>query len=440
MSAVPAIQNWLDAFAADVCLAQGAPWLHELRQQALARFAASGFPTPRNEAWKYTDLRPLEKRAFPRAHATVFDPARLAPLALAGLDTHRVFIIDGRVQAVGTATAPLPAGVTLNSLTQSVQHDATGVRQRLAASLEGAPAPLDALNLAFLQDGVWLEIAPGIRCSKPIELVFVACEERESMAQVRVIANLGANSCATVLARHVALRTTGGFTNVVWDVRLEPGSRLTRVTLQEENAATFHFTSGHVTQSRDSRFESLALQLGARMARDELAVTLGGAGASATLSGLYLLGGRQHVDNHIHVEHAAPHTTSRQLYRGVLDGHARGIYTGRVIVTPGADGTDAQQSNANLLLSAHAEADTRPQLEIHADDVKCSHGATVGQLDEDALFYLLARGLDRETARDLLVYAFADTVLTSLPAALRRHAEHALLARLPGAERIREFV
>lgn len=425
-----AVQHYLDSFARSACLSEGAPWLHETRQQALAQFAAGGFPTSKNEAWKYTSLYAFEQQPFVLAEA-----AQAATIPeIAGLDAYRLAFVNGHL----THTPPgMPPGVRLAPLAALFATEQT----LLAPYLDNTPA--DAfinLNTAFLRDGLLLELADDAELDKPLHLVFLTQPgAAPGMTHPRIIVRLGRNAQATVI-EHYAGSGDSAFTNVVTQISLADNAELHHYRLQEEGPAQFHLASLSAQQARDSRLAAHNFMLGGKLARLQTHVTLQAPGAECLLNGLTLASEQQHHDNHLLVEHAAGPSRSVQDHRAVVADRARGVWNGKVVVQAGADGTDAQQTSKNLLLGKIAEADVKPELEIYADDVKCSHGATVGQLDMDALFYMRTRGVEESVARSLLVFAFADSVLTriTLPA-LRKHLERQLIARLPDSARIQEF-
>jgi len=426
----PAVQHYLDSFARSACLSEGAPWLHETRQQALAHFAATGFPTSKNEAWKYTSLYAFEQQPFVLAEAV---QVTTIP-EIAGLDAHRLVFVNGHL--IGTPPE-MPAGVRLAPLAPLFSAE----QALLAPYLDSAPTDVFAnLNTAFLRDGLLLELAAGSILDKPLHLVFLSQPGSEpGMAHPRIIVRLARGAQATIIG-HYTGNGASAFTNVVTQLDLADNAELHHYRLQEESAAHFHLASLRAQQARDSRLFAHNFMLGGKLARLQTHVSLQAPGAECLLNGLTLASDQQHHDSHLLVEHAAGPSRSIQDHRAVVADRARGVWNGKVIVQPGADGTDARQSSKNLLLGKIAEADVKPELEIYADDVKCSHGATVGQLDMDALFYMRSRGVEASVARSLLVFAFADSVLTriTLPA-LRKHLEQQLIARLPDSARIREF-
>jgi Fe-S cluster assembly protein SufD len=321
-----------------------------------------------------------------------------------------------------------------------VAADHPACRELLGTVADSGRHRFAALSTALFQDGVLLDLAPGLELEQPLRLVFLGGGgESPALDCPRVLVRAGANSRGTVI-EHYGPGAGESLCLAVTEVALESGARVEHYRLQEGGAGAFHLGVLAARIERDATLVSHNLAVGGRIARLDLDAAMVAPGAHVEMNGLYVARDRQHIDNHTRVDHAVPRTSSDQLYRGVLTGKSHAVFNGKAIVRPGAAGTDAQQSNANLLLSPEAEIDTKPELEIYADEVKCSHGATTGQLDADALFYLRSRGLDEETARSLLTFAFADTVLARMPLApLRRHAEQLVVGRLPDANRIREF-
>jgi Fe-S cluster assembly protein SufD len=424
---------------------RGLAWLEETRRGALERFATLGFPAPREEAWRYTPVSPIAGRRFrlaePPGDGLDFD--RIVPHTLGGIDHHLLVFVDGSYAPALSRPLPLPKGVVLCSLAQALERTPERLEAHLARHADSSARAFTALNTAFLADGAYIHLPRGVRLAEPIELLFLSRTRGDAPAAAHprnlIVAEEG--SGALIIERYAALQEGAYFTNAVTEIFTGPGAVLEHYKLQQEALNAYHIGELHVEQARDSVFISHSISLGGALVRNDLRAVLGAEGADCTLNGLYLAGGRQHVDNHTRIDHAKPHGTSRELYKGILDGAARGVFNGKVVVHPDAQKTDAQQQNKNLLLSRNAEIDTKPELEIYADDVKCTHGATVGQLDRDTLFYLRSRGIDLEDARSLLTYAFATDVLQHVRLApLRASIERVLVERLPKGERIKEFL
>lgn len=419
-------------------------WIAGTRRDAAARFAELGLPTTRIEDWKYTSVRPIAKRDFARADAqgATADADAVEALRIPGIEAYRLVFVNGHFAAALSDREAAEAGVRVRSLAGVLADDPETLRDRFAACAPSDFSGFTALNTAFAEDGAVIELAPETRAQHPIELVFVStAQERPIAANPRIVIAAGHHSEGTVIEHYVGLDDAANLTNTVTEIRLDPEARLAHYRIQRESRKGFHVGSVHVHQADNSRFESHNVQIGGQLVRGDINTDLDAEGAETLFNGLYLANGRQHVDTHTRINHNKPYTRSEEAYRGILDDHARGVFNGRVYVAPDAQKIEAYQANDNLLLSGKAEIDTKPELEIYADDVVCSHGATVGQLDTHALFYLRSRGIDLETARGLLLYAFAEAAIErmQLPA-LREWLQGFVIEELPHAERVREFV
>jgi len=397
------------AFGGDPAFAP--PWMQALRGKALAHFEQVGLPTQKLEDWKFTSFASVGGVAFepgPLKHGVT--RAHVEALANAW-DSLGVVFVNGRLtnELCEWRTAE---GVQLLSFEDANRQPA--LEQGLGLGVALDRQPLAALNTALATDGAVIRIEPGAR-PRPIHVVYVTSSAKPVAAFPRVYIDAAEGSQASIVQAYVGTGGEKSFTDAVVEVRLGPGAALDLYTQQREPANASHAALVQVNQAAQSRFGSYLLSLGAQLARDEVRVRMEGEGSSCTLHGLYLGAGTQHLDQHTVIEHASPRCTSRELYKGVLDEHAHGVFTGRIWVHAGAQKTDSTQTNKNLLLSDHAQVDTRPQLEIFADDVKCTHGSAVGQLDEAALFYLRSRGIPYAQARGLLTSAFVGEVLDALP-------------------------
>ncbi len=428
-----AVDRFLAAHAARAAALPGAglAWLDALRATALERFAASGFPGPRDEDWKYTRLAALERRAFTAAPLPGTDTA-----APGDGEQGTLVLIDGR--PAGPARG-LPAGVELLDLEAALASGDGLLAEHLGRLADAGRHGLAALNAAFMDCGAVLRVARGVRLERPLYLRLRATARlAEHALQPRVLVLMEPDSRACLVESHEGEAGTVALINAVTEVRLDTGACLEHVRIEAGSARGYHIDALEVRQQAGSRLVSRLFTFGAGLARHDLIVHLDGEGASCELDGLYLAGARRHVDCHTRIEHRAPGCTSREDYRGILSGRGRGVFDGRITVHPGAQRSDARQRSANLLLSPHAEADAKPQLVIHADDVQCAHGATCGQLDEQMLFYLRARGLGTEQARAMLTVGFArDLVERLADAELRGEVGERLIAALPGAEAVR---
>lgn len=409
-------------------------WLDGLRREALEHLATAGLPTPRDEAWKYTNVSSIAAQAFTPAApgAAVPDRALLESLLEPGLGGPRLVFVNGRYLPELSSPPALGGGVRVRPLAAALAEGGESLRPHLAWP-PGDGSGFTALNTAFMADGACIELAPGARLEEPLHLVFVGGED--VLASPRNLIIAGAESSATVVEEYVGPEGGRYLTNTHTRISLEEKAQLVHYRLNRESLRAFHMGELRIRQAAGSRFVSTAVALGGLISRTEVRVDFSGEGAETRLNGLYVASGRQHTDHHLHIDHRLPGCTSEQFFKGVLDGAARGVFSGRVVVHPDAQHTDARQSNKSLLLSRNAEMDARPQLEIYADDVKCAHGATVGQLDGDALFYLRARGVGEAEARHLLIHAFVGDVLDRIPLPpLRQALERLLWARLDRRE------
>ncbi len=410
-----AVQRLASSF---VGLSDEPGWLWSKRSEAIRNFEATGFPTTRLEEWKHTKLRPLVQPEW--RVAAPGEPSRRKKLdvpqldELIGSDGFGVVLVDGSFDSKRSKLGDLPEGVTVTSLRDAIRDRPELVEAYLGANSDAFSRAFVALNLAFFTDGVLVHVAAGVQVQAPIVIVVATTGKAKGQAQhLRnlVVAEQGAS--VTVVERFLGC-DVDALNNVVTEVTTMGGAHVHHVKVQQEGAGTGHVATIDVSQHRDSRFTSHALATGGKVARTEVRCRLQQPGAECALFGLYLGRGDQQLDQLTHVEHAVPHGRSQQVYKGILDGKSSGVFNGMVLVQADAQQTDAVQSNKNLLLSDDADAHTRPQLEIHADDVKCAHGATVGQLDPEALFFLRSRGIAQHDARQMLTSAFASEVTATL--------------------------
>ncbi len=418
-------------------LSQSVPaWLQQLRAAALDTFRQLGFPSQRLEDWKYTDTTPIAREVFqlPRRPPATEPRAELwEPWVFSG-GAAMVFF-QGWPLPLQPVAPPLPDEVSLLSL-----QDALAKEEALVRGLLGTSAPLNeqsftALNTALLDEGAWVRLAPGARLATPIQLLFVGGSvEHPTILCPRNFIVLGDGAEATVIECWIGESSVPFLTNGITEVVLGEEAHLTHVRILAEREAMLHMGLTAVRQSRGSTFRSQVITFPGQWTRVEIHTRLEAPAATALLDGLFVANGSSFVDHHTTIDHAQGATTSRQLYKGVLNGASHGVFNGKVFVRPGALKSDAQQMNKNLLLSDDAEIDTKPQLEIFADDVKCSHGAAIGQLDEEALFYLRSRGVAAGDARHMLIYGFANEIVERVPwENARRRLRAALQERLATA-------
>jgi len=419
-------------------------WLRQQRQSAIDVFGQNGFPTTRLEAWKYTDIRALLKRNFATVDSSTvtIDEERLNEIRFPDLDCQELVFINGHYSSAHSHNPELAQNITVCSLAE-----ADAKTQNLAEPYINKYARADkhgfaALNAAFAVDGAFVYIPDNVELEKPIHLIFIANSQQASfITHPRNLLVLGNNARATVIESYIGLDEAEYCNNTVTEIVTGDGARLEHYKLQQESINGYHIAYTHAQCQQDSHYQSHSISLGGVLVRNDIDVVLAGRGAHVGLNGLYMAGGQQHIDNHTRVDHSMPDTSSEESYRGVLDGRAHAVFNGKVVVHKDAQLADAQQSNANLLLSDDAEIDTKPELEIYADDVKCSHGATVGQLDDDMLFYLRSRAIDEHTARSLLTFAFAGEVIKRLSLVpVRERLEYKVVGLLPDASLIAEFM
>jgi Fe-S cluster assembly protein SufD len=404
------------------------PWLKELRGRALDRFTALGIPTGRQEEWRFTNVAALADTVFRLVDAAPTNAAHLASrvgIAEAGA---RIVILNGHY-APELSTANLPAGVVAGSLARHVAANAPE-----AAHLGQLPwehMPFVSLNTAFLDDGAFIVIPANAVVDAPIHVIVINGGPGRTMAHPRTLIVAGANSQARIAQTFVGAAGECHFTNAVTEVALGENATVDLYTDQRETETAYHTAAILARLDRHATFRSRTVTLGARLLRNDIIAVLAGEGAHCALDGSYLVDGERLVDNHTTIDHATPHCTSHELYKGILDGRARAVFNGRIIVREDAQKTDAKQTNRALLLSDEATVNSNPQLEIFADDVKCTHGAAIGQLDEEALFYLRARGLTLKDARDMLIHAYVGEILEGISIeSLRHQLERELFVQL----------
>jgi Fe-S cluster assembly protein SufD len=418
---------------------QGPDWLVRLREQGATRFEESGFPTRRDEAWRYTSLEFLERHAFQPAGDIPFRALQtedIEPWLLPQTRTARLVFVNGRYSESLSSPESAGHGVTLGSLREHLERDRDGVRKHLGTIADGAADAFASLNMALMADGAFVRVAAGATVSRPIELLHVSVGMDEpAMAHPHHLIVLEDGARASLIERYVALGDAMYFNNAMVEVSLGEGAELFHDRLQEESTNAYHLAALHVAQAAASRYRHVTAALGGAWARTGITLGLDGEGAVAELDGVYLARDRQLNDVHLDVRHNVPRCESRERFKGILDGMGRAVFDGRILVARDAQKTDAALSNDNLMLSRKAEIDTKPQLEIYADDVRCSHGTTVGQLDEAMLFYLRSRGIDADEARQMLCLGFAGEILERFSAEGVRQRARGLLARRLGGSR-----
>jgi Fe-S cluster assembly protein SufD len=411
-------------------------WLHGLRGEAIERFEEFGFPSPRLEDWKYTNVRRIARAEFGTTPPSR-NPFSKDDVAHSLGNDFRGSILaftDGRYAPELSSTRGLPEDVIAESLATTLAERPARIEPylgRLAAWGEPEHAFV-ALNTAFLCDGAFVYLPRGAVVEAPIGLVFLGVSNGSTpISQPRILIVAEAGSRATIVESYSGCGTDAYLTNAVTEIAVGAGAAIDHVKLQCESGSAFHVSALQAHQERDSRFASHAISLGAGLARNDVNARIADTGGEAVLNGLFVASAAQHVDHHTEVDHEKPHGQSRELYKGILAGKANGVFNGKIIVRPDAQQTNAQQANNNLLMSDDASINSKPQLEIHADDVKCTHGSTIGCLDELALFYLRSRGISAGEARELMMRAFAAEITGAIGSApVRARVEELVTARL----------
>lgn len=401
-------------------------WLNERRAEALERANALSVPTTRDEDWRFTDITPLTRAGYRNAPATAaLDRTAVEPLLLQEADTRLVFV-DGHYAPQWSKTAA--AATIVLPLAEALRGSAEGNTERLLGRLAKFEARVfTALNTAHLHDGAYVHASGKASKDGIVHLLFVSSQP-DTVSYPRCLIDLATGARCTVVEEYVTVGGGGAFANAVTEIAVGATARLRHVRLQRQSRESYHIAHAAVTLGRDAAYESQSIALGSRISRYDLEVVQQGEGAQAVMDGLALIGGRQLADTHTMLDHATPHGRSRQLHKTIAGDGAHAVFNGKIVVRPDAQQIDSAQESRNLLLSDKAKVDTKPQLEIFADDVKCSHGATVGQLDADSLFYLKSRGIPDALARNLLTYAFAAEVIERIPvASLVRSLERIVL-------------
>ncbi len=415
-------------------------WLRALRETAAKQFANLGFPGPKHEEWKYTNVGPIARTRFVPAQA-VSDPARgsFEASTFGAMDGHRLVFVNGRSVPRLSYVPSADDGLRVMPLSETLA-DGAKIEPFLGRIAGFEKNPFIALNTAFARDGAFLDVPRGRQLEIPIYLLFLGLPSSPPwVAHPRNLILLGDGSHATIIEMYLGVGSGTYLTNAVTEVVAGENATLDHVKVQLEPEAAYHVATMSVEQKRNANVSCTTISLGGGLARSDVRTIFTGEGGEVSMSGLFVIGGRQHFDAHTWIDHRTPSCTSRELYKGILDGSSRGVFNGMIYVRRGAQKTVARQTNKNLLLSKDAHVDSTPGLEIQADDVKCNHGSSIGQLDENSIFYLRSRGIDQETARSLLTYAFGNEIvnLVKVPA-LRDRLDEFILSRLPNSDAVRE--
>lgn len=407
-----------------------ADWVGALRAAGIAQFEKSGFPTMKDEDWHFTSVAPIADSTFHISNkAPSISPKDIKRFTFEQPDWHTIVFVNGRYSADLSSFAGEDSGIRVGSLAEAIRSGKGRPQRHVSKIAPPSVNSFTALNAAFISDGAFIEIPADTSVKKTIHLVFLSAGS-DVVSHPRNVIVAARHSRCSVVESYVGLEEVKYLTNAVTEIHLGDGARVDHYKLQRESSQAFHVGTVQVHQAAASHFHSFSFATGGQLSRTNIYTTLDGEGAECTLNGLYLADGTQHVDHQTRIEHVKPNCPSREVYKGVLDGRSHGVFNGKVYVHPEAQKTDGKQSNNNLLLSPTARVDTKPQLEIFADDVKCTHGATVGRLDDNAMFYLNSRGIGPEAARTLLTYAFAADVLEMIELEpLKKALEDIVLAR-----------
>jgi len=428
ITATQQLESYLESFSEFEKLAAGhaLPWLRKLRQDAFARFCEVGFPTTHDEDWRFTNVSAIAQTAFrlTRNRRVRLSQKELEPYRVAGVACQLVFV-NGHFARELSLLGKLPNGVKISSLAGEISSNPGAIEPHLGSYPDVRRDAFCALNTAFLEDGAFVHIPRGTLVEEPICLLFVStADDAPSVSHPRNLIVAEEDSQATFVEDYVSLGGGAVFSNTVTELVAGDHTVLSHYMIEREHKQAFNISTLRIQQGRSANVVSHSVLLGGALVRNNVHPVLAGEGGECLINGLFIGNGHQHLDNYMLVEHASPRCASRQFYNGILDGHAHGVFHGRIIVHKDAQKTDAKQTNRNLLLSDDAQIDTKPQLEIYADDVKCTHGATIGQIEGDALFYLRSRGIDELSARKLLLFAFASECLDRMKQGpIRKHVE-----------------
>jgi Fe-S cluster assembly protein SufD len=426
-TAIQQVGSYLEIFTEFTKNAAGQklPWLRKLGEDAFARFCETGFPTTHDEDWRFTNVSPIARTQFVLGNKPkTLSKNDLKLWTIDGVAARLVFI-DGHFAPQLSDSAKF-SDVQISSLKNQLADSPGGVESHLGKYADIQRDAFCALNTAFVEDGAFIHVQRGIVLEQPIHLLFVSIDsETPTMSHPRNLVVFEDESQGTVIEEYVSMGAGKALSNSVTELVVGENATVSHYMIEREHRDAFNVSTLRIQQARSANVASHSLLLGGGLVRNNVHPVLAGEGGECLINGLFVGDDRQHLDNYMYVEHAKPHCSSRQFYNGILDGHAHGVFHGRIIVHKDAQKTDAKQTNRNLLLSDDAQIDTKPQLEIYADDVKCTHGATIGQIEENALFYLQSRGIDEISARRLLLLAFASECLDRMkPGTARDHAEH----------------
>jgi Fe-S cluster assembly protein SufD len=420
------LATYLDSFTEFRKRAAGRdlPWLKALRENAFARFCEVGFPTTHDEDWRFTNVSAIARTAFELAPAQPLSQNAASQFGFSGALCKLVFV-NGHFAHELSNVGQLPAGVAVNGLAREIASNSKSVESHLGRYLNIQRDAFSALNTAFAEDGGYVHVRKGVVLEAPIYLLFISTASHNPlMTHPRNLIVIEKEAQATIVEDYVSIGESAAFCNTATELVVDENAAVEHYMIEREHKQAFNVSTLRIQQERSANVSSHSVLLGGGLVRNNVHPVLAGEGGECLINGLFMGDGRQHLDNYMLVEHASPHCGSRQFYNGMLDDHSHGVFHGRIVVHKDAQKTDAKQTNRNLLLSDDAQIDTKPQLEIYADDVKCTHGATIGQIEENALFYLRSRGIDGISARKLLLMAFASECLDRMkPGAAREHVD-----------------
>jgi len=426
-------EKYLEIFEQSESRTGGQPrWLRSLRQDAFARFSDVGFPTTHDEDWRFTNVSAVSGSSFDLAEPASVERKQLEPFGIADFACRLVFV-NGLFSKELSTLPSAAKRVKIGSLADQMAQEAASVEPHLGRYLNTDRDAFAALNTAFMEDGVYVAVPADVAVETPIYALFITVPGTSpTMNHPRNLIVAGENSQVTLVEDYVSLGEGTSFSNTATELIAGDNAHVSHYMVVREGTGAYNFSTLRIQQGRSANVATHSLLLGGALIRNNVHPVLAGEGSECLINGLFMANGRQHMDNYMLVEHASPHCDSRQFYNGILNGHSHGVFHGRIIVHKDAQKTDAKQTNRNLLLSDDAQIDTKPQLEIYADDVKCTHGATIGQVDENALFYLRSRGLDEASARHVLLLAFANECLDRMHSPqVREHLERLVNAGLP---------
>lgn len=403
--------------------------LVETKQEALQALSQLEIPTSRHEEWKYTDISKALKKNFDfniNPGSAQYTPSQIDSFKFPGLDAYHLIFINGRFNS-SLSTLPIADNkITISTLSEAIQKEEAIIKEHFSKHIDVKKDVFAALNTAFVEDSVFIKIPGNTKVEKPIVFLLISdSTSGNTVSQPRNLIHIGQGSEVSLVENYISVGTNPQFTNSIGEIVVSENATVDFYKLQNEGEHSYHVGTTQVYQSKNSNFSSTTITTNGGMVRNNLNIKLDGENSNGYMYGLYLLNGKTHVDNHTTVDHAKPHAYSNELYKGVMDGKSTGIFNGKIFVRQDAQKTNAFQSNRNVLLSDEATVNTKPQLEIWADDVKCSHGATTGQIDEEALFYLQSRGISKDSAKAMLMIAFASEIVQVIKIKeIKEHVEH----------------